>query len=471
MKSRPHKATLASVATAALVAGMVTIPAAHADSHVLPGNESDIGVYTDGTSDVMDIGDPVYTNLAQVEAALAHGLPYTAGNMHQSIFEADLAAGGTDYYLDRILGVTGTQTNSVLQTRGRTLYMRGNSTWTQMGFAGSAHAGGSRNLGSLYTVSVVDQTIAEVGAERFNAPSHAKATYTVGTTGVTAHLKKFITHDNVAVSVIDFTNPGEAPVDLTVRAASGIAQTSTEADDELTGTRAVGNAGGNMPANDWATATISLKAPGFTRNGTALERPISVPAGGSVELMVVGGLYYDALEGAEEAFYEYAAKTPADAFRDAVTEFNSNWAQDIPYINVPDPAIEKAIVYRWWGERYNVLDANVPGYVYQYPTTIEGVNLYQNAIVLTQPMHLQDTKWIRNPYLAYGQLLNVGELSGSSAFLDTPGHSSWNNHYSQYLGTAGLEAFQVHGGGADIATKFAQYFEGDGIGQLEHYGA
>ena len=469
MKIRPHKATLASVATAALVAGMVTIPAAHADTHVLPGNESDIGVYTDGTSDVMDIGDPVYTNLPLVEAALAHGLPFTAGNMHQSIFEADLAAGGTDYYLDRILGVSGTANNGVLQTRGRTLYMRGNSTWNQMGFAGAAHAGGSRNLGSLYTVSVADQTLTEVGAQRFNAPSHAKATYTVGTTGVTAQLKKFMTFDNVAVSVVTFTNPGEAPVDLTVRAASPIAQTSTEADDELTGTRPIGNTGGNMPANDWATATISLKAPGFTRNGTTLERPVSVPAGGNVELLVVGGLYYDTLEGAEEAFYAYAAKTPADAFRDGVTEFNRQWAADIPYIDVPDPAVEKAIVYRWWGERYNVLDANVPGYLYQYPTTIEGVNLYQNSIVLTQPMHLQDTKWIRNPYLAYGQLLNVGELSGSSAFLDSSGHSSWNNHYSQYLGTAGLEAYQVHGGGAEIAAKFAQYFEGDGIGQLEHY--
>ena len=66
---------------------------------------------------------------------------------------------------------------------------------------------------------------------------------------------------------------------------------------------------------------------------------------------------------------------------------------------MPDPAVEKAIVYRWWGERYNSLDANAPGYVYQYPTTIEGVNLYQNSVALTQPMHLQDTKWIRNPYL------------------------------------------------------------------------
>src|SRR5690606_37231755 len=61
------------------------------------------------------------------------------------------------------------------------------------------------------------------------------------------------------------------------------------------------------------------------------------------------------------------------------------------------------------------------------------------------------------------------ELSGSSAFLDSPGHTSWNNHYSQYIGTAGLEAYNVHGGGPEVAERFAHYFESDGIGQLEHY--
>ncbi|MDW5326686.1 hypothetical protein [Plantactinospora sp. KLBMP9567] len=64
-----------------------------------------------------------------------------------------------------------------------------------------------------------------------------------------------------------------------------------------------------------------------------------------------------------------------------------------------------------------------PGPVYQYPTTIEGVNLYQNSVALTQPMYLQDTKRLRTPYLPYGQILNIGELSGSPAFLDSPGHS------------------------------------------------
>ncbi len=451
--------------------GLVLLPgSAYADSHVLPGNESDVGLYTDGLTDTMDIGDPTYLNEDQVAATLEPGVPYTAGSMHQSIFDRDLATGGTDYYLDRILGVRGTSGNGVLQTRGRTLYMRGNSQFGTMGFAGSAYAGGPNNLGNFYTVTVPGQTVAEVGAERFNAPSHARGRYTVGTTGVVAEQTKLITYDNVAVTRLAFSNPGGAAVTFTVRAAAPLATTSADAADELTGTRTLTSGANNgLIDTPWSRVTVGLKADGFTRNGTNLDREITVPAGGSVDLSVVGVLYSDALPDSRASFYEYAELAPAEATRTAITEFNRRWAADIPYIDVPSPAVEKAIVYRWWGERYNSLDANEPGYVYQYPTTIEGVNLYQNAVALTQPMHLQDTKWIRNPYLAYGQILNIGELSGSSAFLDSPGHTSWNNHYSQYLGTAGLEAYNVHGGGAAVAERFAGYFEGDGEGQLEHY--
>ncbi len=472
MRTRSVRSVVASGAATSLLITLLAPLGGAAAADEVPGFESDIGVYTDGQSDSMDIGDPVYRNVDLAAEALDHGVPYTAGNMHQSIFEQDLAAGGTDYYLDRVLGVSGTSGNNVLQTRGRTLYMRGASSanFSTMGFAGTAYAGGPNNLGNFYTVTVPDQTITEVGEARFNAPSHAKARYTVGTTGVTADLAKFITYDNVAVTTVTFTNPGDSAVDLTVRAASPLATTPGEEDNELTGTRTLTSGSNNgLVDTAWSQVTIGLRADGFERNGTNLDREISIPAGGSVDLSVVGVLYSDTLPESVEAYHEYAELEPAEAFRTGVTEFNRRWASDVPYIDVPDPAVEKAIVYRWWGERYNTLDANEPGYAYQYPTTIEGVNLYQNSIVLTQPMHLQDTKWLRTPYLPYGQILNVGELSGSSAFLDSPGHTSWNNHYSQYIGTAGLEAYNVHGGGPEIAARFADYFEADGVGQLEHY--
>ncbi|WDZ82747.1 Ig-like domain-containing protein [Micromonospora cathayae] len=461
------------VALAALVATGTVVPSpAHAASPILPGNEGDVGVYTNGQNHAMDIGDPVYGNLGDVADQLRPGVPFTAANMHQSIFDKDLAAGGTDYYLDRVLGVPGTLGSAVLMTRGRTLYMRGasNTNFTVMGFAGSAHVGGPNNLGNLYTVTVPGQTVTEVAANRFNAPSHARSRYTIGGTGVTANLTKFITYDNVAVTAIDLSNPGDTAATLTVRAASPLATRAGTGTASLTGTRTITSGANNgLVDTPWDTIRVDLTGAGFTRTGTNLDREVTVPAGGTVSLSVVGAVSSATLPATVPQFREYAERAPAEAVRTGITEFHRRWAQDVPYINVPDPALEKAIVYRWWGERYNTLDANAAGHVYQYPTTIEGVHLYQNSVALTQPMHLQDTKWLRTPYLPYGQILNIGELSGSSAFLDSPGHTSWNNHYSQYLGTAGLEAYNVHGGGPEIARKFARYFEGDGVGQLEHY--
>ena len=74
----------------------------------------------------------------------------------------------------------------------------------------------------------------------------------------------------------------------------------------------------------------------------------------------------------------------------------------MPYIDVPEPAIKKNIYYRWWLMRFNNLDADIPGQTFQFPTSTEGVLGYNNAIVLTQPMHIDDLKYLRNPIYAYG---------------------------------------------------------------------
>ena len=474
MTRRTSKRAAWLVAITAALTGLATLQpiAANATNPVLPGNEGDVGVYTNGANHSMDIGEPTYTNSAPVVTALQPSVGWSADSMLQSQFDADLAAGGTDYYLDRVLGVTGALGSAVLMTRGRSLYMRGasNANFTTMGFAGTAYAGGPNNLGNFFTVTVPGQTLAETSANRFNAPSHAKTRYTVGSTGVVVNQTKFITYDNVALTALTFNNPGGSDVNLTVRAAAPLAQSATGSPDELAGRRTLTSGANNgLIDTPWGDVNVRLKAKGFTATGTNLDRAITVPAGGSISLSVEGVLYPDSLPQSYASFLEYADMAPADAVKEGITAFNRRWASDIPYINVPDPGVEKAIVYRWWGERYNVLDAAMPGYVYQYPTTVEGSNLYQNAVALTQPMHLQDTKWMRNPYLSYGQILNIGELSGSSAFLDSPGHTSWNNHYSQYVGTAGLEAYKVHGGGPRVANKFATFFENDGVGQLEHY--
>ena len=82
-----------------------------------------------------------------------------------------------------------------------------------------------------------------------------------------------------------------------------------------------------------------------------------------------------------------------------------------PYIDVPEPAIKKNIYYRWWLMRFNYLDADIPGQDFQFPTSVEGVLGYNNAIVLTQPMHIDDLKYLRDPIYSYGPWLSVGQVS------------------------------------------------------------
>ena len=102
--------------------------------------------------------------------------------------------------------------------------------------------------------------------------------------------------------------------------------------------------------------------------------------------------------------------------------------------------------YRTFLNRYNHIDANVPGNDYQFPVSIEGVLGYNNAIQLTQPMHLQDLKYFRDPLYSYGNWVSSGETSKCTAFTSNPGSFSWGNTYEQYIAREAFNAYKVHGG-------------------------
>ena len=315
-------------------------------------------------------------------------------------------------------------------------------------------------------------TTKEDTSKRVNAPSNWSSTYSVGS-NLTLDVVKFIHQENVAVTTMTLTNKSAEDQAITVAADStfatepGKVTVNGAEQTELTGTCA-------SPAG-LTTIYARMTGDGFEAASSDdycwLSRDVTVPAGGSVELKVVIAFTTEEIPESTEQYLRFAGLGNLEAVRAQKAEYNLYWAENLPYIDVPKKAVQKAIDYRWWLERFNSLDANIPGYDYQYPVTIEGVLGYNNAIILTQPMHLQDTKWLRSPYLAYGQLLSAGNSSQSSAFLDNPGNrNNWNNHYGQYLAEAGYEAFNVIGGGAEVAENFAYYFGHDATGQLEHYG-
>ena len=125
----------------------------------------------------------------------------------------------------------------------------------------------------------------------------------------------------------------------------------------------------------------------------------------------------------------------------------------MPYIDVPDANVKKMSYYRTFLNRYNYVDANIPGNDYQFPVSIEGVLGYNNAIQLTQPMHLQDLKYFRDPLYSYGNWVSSGETSKCTAFTSNPGIVNWGNTYEQYIAREAWNAYKVHGGDRRILAQ------------------
>lgn len=436
----------------------------------------------------LDIGYPTFKNtelLDEVYDLSKLGVSYSEKDIMMAIYKQDLANGGDSFYMDRILaregvcsgnaGSNGNADGNTFLTRGRALYMYTSSP-SVIGFGGNTAYHQPLGRGDLVRVLFSNAdgslTTKEDTSKRVNAPSNWSSTYSVGS-NLTLDVVKFIHQENVAVTTMTLTNKSAEDQAITVAADStfatepGKVTVNGAEQTELTGTCA-------SPAG-LTTIYARMTGDGFEAASSDdycwLSRDVTVPAGGSVELKVVIAFTTEEIPESTEQYLRFAGLGNLEAVRAQKAEYNLYWAENLPYIDVPKKAVQKAIDYRWWLERFNSLDANIPGYDYQYPVTIEGVLGYNNAIILTQPMHLQDTKWLRSPYLAYGQLLSAGNSSQSSAFLDNPGNrNNWNNHYGQYLAEAGYEALNVIGGGAEVAENFAYYFGHDATGQLEHYG-
>ena len=436
----------------------------------------------------LDIGYPTFKNtelLDEVYDLSKLGVSYSEKDIMMAIYKQDLANGGDSFYMDRILaregvcsgnaGSNGNADGNTFLTRGRALYMYTSSP-SVIGFGGNTAYHQPLGRGDLVRVLFSNAdgslTTKEDTSKRVNAPSNWSSTYSVGS-NLTLDVVKFIHQENVAVTTMTLTNKSAEDQAITVAADSifatepGKVTVNGAEQTELTGTC-------SSPAG-LTSIYARMTGDGFEAASSDdycwLSRDVTVPAGGSVELKVVIAFTTEEIPESTEQYLRFAGLGNLEAVRAQKAEYNLYWAENLPYIDVPKKAVQKAIDYRWWLERFNSLDANIPGYDYQYPVTIEGVLGYNNAIILTQPMHLQDTKWLRSPYLAYGQLLSAGNSSQSSAFLDNPGNrNNWNNHYGQYLAEAGYEAFNVIGGGAELAENLAYYFGHDATGQLEHYG-
>jgi mannosylglycerate hydrolase MGH1-like protein/F5/8 type C domain-containing protein len=383
---------------------------------------------------------------------------YSTGNMMRTIYDAEAAGGGTDFWMDRLLSRTGSDpAGNWLMSRGRAVFMKTHTPGT-LGFAGQVAYWESISNQSAYTVAITPGTFSEQVSQRRQTPSNWRSVHTSGSISVTQ--TKFITEQNVAVTNLAITNNGTAAQTLQVRGTSPYATSGSGS--ELVGTRATFNSLTNL--------TIRLSGDQFAISSGGLNRSVTVNAGQTVSVKLQMGFTATEIPESLTEYNAYRAMTPATAFSTHVRAYNLWWAENIPYIDVPELPIKKEIYYRWWLMRFNFLDANIPGQTFQFPTSMEGVLGYNNAIVLTQPMHVDDLKYLRNPVYSYGPWLSVGQVSGNGRFMDNPGDpANWSNSYTQYLGEAAWKSYQIHGGQAGIVRNLARYAEQDVRGQLAFY--
>ncbi|MGW0201596.1 galactose-binding domain-containing protein [Nonomuraea sp. NPDC003201] len=381
---------------------------------------------------------------------------YTTGNTMQAIYDAE--SSGTDFWMDRLLARSGNDpAGTWLMTRGRALFMKTHTPGT-LGFAGQVAYWESINNNNAFTVAVTPGTFTEQVNSRWQAPSYWKSRHTSGS--ITIDQTKFITDNNVAVANLAITNGGSASTTLQLRATSPYATTGSGS--ELTGQV---NAYNNL-----TTLYPRLTGDGFTVSSGGLNRSVTIAAGATTTVKVVMGFVTNEIPASRTDYDAYAGYTPATAFATHVRAYNKWWADNIPYIDVPEPGIKKNIYYRWWLMRFNNLDADIPGQTFQFPTSVEGALGYNNAIALTQPMHIDDLKYLRNPIYSYGDWLSVGQISKNGRFLDNPGDpENWSNSYTQYIGEAAWKSYQIHGGQPAIAANLARYAEQDVKGQLSYY--
>lgn len=361
----------------------------------------------------------------------------------------------------------GADKNEYLFSRGRAAFMY-THTPEALGFVGDvAYWDQTGNDGFTVEVSIggSKQTLRENTAKRKQTPSYFTTEFTNGDKTITVTEVKYITRTNVMVA--NFTITSTTGGDVTLTAASPFAQDGNDGDAELTGRFNV--------KNDLTTIYPRFSGNGFTvKNGklaSTLTLEANVPQTTKLQLGLIANELPDST--AEyEARFNGDLTDPAASYKDSVTTYNQWWVDNIPYVETPEHNIDKTVFYRWWLSRFNMLDANMPGNTFQYPTSIEGVLGYNNQIVLTSGMFINDTKWFRNAEYSYGTWVSAGQTakkgqSGYYYYHDNPGDpANWNHSYTQYITKAGWDSYKVHGGPSSLAEALGDYGSEDVKGLL-----
>ncbi|WP_428859054.1 beta-L-arabinobiosidase HypBA2 [Bifidobacterium dentium] len=481
MQPRRKKRIVASMGALATVATLLTGGVASAYANGATSNPN------------ADMGYPSFKG--DTDPIPSAGVSYNPSTSYlKQVFDEDVANGAGndtshDFWIDEMLTrkssepvgtgsndageywFEGADRNEYLFSRGRAAYMYSHKPGS-LGFVGNAaYWDETGNDGFTVGVSANGTKVAlsEQVDQRKQTPSYFTTVFSNADESITITEVKYITYNNVMVSNFAVSSATDAEIVLT--AASPFAQEGEDGAAELTGRTNV--------KNDLTTIYPRFSGNGFTAKDGKLMSTISIKAGEERTTKLQLGLIADELP---DSTSEYEARfngnliDPTASYKDSVTTYNQWWYENIPYVETPEHNIDKTVFYRWWLSRFNMLDANMPGNTFQYPTSIEGVLGYNNQIVLTSGMFINDTKWLRNAEYSYGTWVSAGQTakkgkSGYYYYHDNPGDpANWNHSYTQYITKAGWDSYMVHGGPSSLAEALGDYGSQDVKGLLNSKG-
>ncbi len=470
------RTAVAAIAGLTLLAPLIVTQSAHAAE---PWDPYDEGLQNSNS----ELGYPRFVNGDRAIPDSGVAIDPTASYLGE-VFAADQAGGAgraplEDYWVDRMLVRKGVQpdepgglsfntsspelinydNNAVLFTRGRALYMEDSTAG--LGFRGDVAYIDSLGNRSAYELSLRvdgrDVVLTEDTDRRHNAPSYWYGEFAGG--GLRVAQTKFVNEQNVLVEWLRIRTTDGSTKDVQIRATSAFAG---EADgDQLIGTFEAPNA--------LTRVETALSGDGFALDGAAMSRQLQVSGAGADAKVQMAFATTEIPESTSE-YERIRGLAPDAAFADQTARYNRWWVENVPYVETPSPEIDKSVFYRWWLLRTNFLDADIPGNDYQFPTTIEGVygDAYNNAIVLTVGMFIDDLKYFRDPTSAYGSWISAGEVARQRQYIDNPGNPrNWSASYANFISESAWESYRVHGGDPSIAGKIADYAADDIQGQLD----
>lgn len=374
-------------------------------------------------------------------------------------YEEDMENGGLSFYMDRVLARPGIDPSLIedsgLMTRGKSLYTKGTNTnglITEFGFGGTMRYIKGDQTG--YTIQINGQKASqftEETAKRTDYPSYWTSSYkgksNSDNAGLNVVTRRFITDNNVAVTILYLTNATSEPMEVNLDVLTGNKYKVID-QDTLGGTIRV----------DYRNIDVKLSADGGTAREGKLTGSIEIKEGETVSWKAQMGFVDPKKEEAVDEYESIYAADAEDIFRTQVQEYNAWWVENIPYLEVPDEAIQKMIAYRWWIARMNMADIGSTNY--PFPTAMEGVFGYNNAIVNAVPWQMDEMRYLRSPLAEYGTWADAAIAANGGIYWDNPA-GLWGVKPQHYISQAGWESYKVHGGQMDFLKAMADAGAGD----------